>query len=148
MNQPFENWKQIHPDNNEDIQKIILLLVEFVERTGQHKNYHDIDAHYARFGVALANPQNIKVYIKHLGGYVYVIIGEVKSNSTRITTAWVHEDGIQQERIEHKDIEHPVHTIVCVTDLYQKCISPEVISDSVYSLMEDRTPNQPVSGVA
>lgn len=99
----------------EQFQKIIQLLVDFDSKTGRFKRYNNPEKHYLRSAVGVCMAQSLKVTLKHLGGWVY----DVTAEHPDFKTEWAHEDGIKQER-ETSGKEHPVHQIVCVTDLFER----------------------------
>lgn len=109
-------WKEL-VRRKEDFLKIVQLLVDFDEKTGRYARYRDTETHFMRRAVAAADPERVRIFLKHLGGFVYSIVAEVQSPGGLVATAWIHEDGIRQER-EGAPKEHPVHSIVCVTDLF------------------------------
>ncbi len=106
-------------ERKEDFLKIVQLLVEFDEKTGRYLKYKDPETHYMRRAVAACSPDHVRVFLRHLGGFIYAVVAEVRSAGGLTATAWVHEDGIRQER-DGLDGAHPVHGIVCVTDLYEE----------------------------
>lgn len=121
----------------EDFQGILRLLVDFDEKTGRYQRYRDQETHYARHALAVCDPEQMSVYIKDLGGYVYSVIAECRNASSVIVTAWMLEDGIRQER-ETAPEDHPVHKIKCLTDM---AVDQEDIGaphPEVMILMEDR----------
>ena len=110
-------WRELTA-RKEEFSKIVKLLVEFDEKTGRYLKYNHPETHYMRRAVAACDPENLRIFLKSLGGFVYSVVAEVKSAAGLTATAWVHEDGIRQER-EGCDAGHPVHQIVCVTDLFE-----------------------------
>lgn len=133
----FTSYVRLSDSSIEGFQRIVSLLVDFDEKTGRHARYPQ--THYARKAVAVAPPASLRIYAQDIGDYVYSIIAEVISEGAYVVTAWIHEDGIRQER-EGAPAEHPVHSIECLTDLILK--SPlsggEPISEQVRWFMENR----------
>jgi hypothetical protein len=130
-------WQQLTVEDNPEFQKIVKLLTEFDDKTGRFISYANPESHYARKAIAIVDPTNLKVYVFPLGGYVYSIVAECTSVSGYIVTAWVHEDGIRQER-EDADPEHPVHKIVCLTDLFERAGSIQTPSNTALTFMQER----------
>ncbi|MCE9597048.1 MAG: hypothetical protein K8S54_03690 [Spirochaetia bacterium] len=56
--------------------------------------------------------------MKHLGQFVYSVIIQNETESGPTVSTYTHEDGIRKKREEHTGDDHPVHKIVCLTDLY------------------------------
>ncbi len=113
-------WYEVIRDKDE-MQKIIHLLVSFDEKTGRLQNFTGQDGHYMRKSLSVAHLADIRIFLRNPGGYVYSVIGEISSSAGFLVTNWIHEDGIRVEREDMKnDPEHPVHTIICVTDIYEK----------------------------
>lgn len=113
-------WYEID-ENKEEFQKIVKLLVDFDETTGRYRRYGDPETHFMRRSVSVADPEMLRVFLNHLGGYVYYIVVELKSQGGSISTSWIHEDGIRSERDEFREQkDHPVHGILCITDLAEK----------------------------
>lgn len=135
----FNSYVRMSGSSIEGFQKIVALLANFDEKTGRHLRYRDPQTHYARKAVAVAPPASLRIYAQDLGGYAYNIIAEIISDGAYVVTAWVHEDGVRQER-ESAPADHPVHSIECLTDLLLK--SPlsggEPISEEVRRFMEHR----------
>lgn len=98
--------------------------------------YVEAEAHFMRKAVAVVNPKNLRVFISDLGGFVYHIVAVI-SGSGFLSTGWIHEDGIRTEREMFPDLSHPVHSITCVSDLYEECSEPtEEIDVFTKELME------------
>lgn len=113
----MSSWREIPPEKASGMRKILTLLVDFDERTGRYLRYRDPEAHFARRSLSVA--EGAKFYLCHLGDYVYLIVGHTSGQGIAVTTSWVHEDGIRQER-ETSNAQHPVHGITCVTDLWDE----------------------------
>lgn len=114
-------FTEITRDDVAGFQKIVALLTSFDERTGRHLRYNDQETHFARVALAKCREENVRFFIRDLGGYVYSVIGHIESNGTVLSTGWVHEDGIRQEREEYSaDKDHPVHSIECLTDFFER----------------------------
>lgn len=122
-------------------QKILALLTSFDEKTGRHIRFNDQESHFARVALAKVSEENVRFFIKDLGGFIYSVIGYIEGRSCTLATVWVHEDGIRQERDEHSEVKnHPVHSIECLTDLYGRsaAVHADNIPGIVLNLMEDR----------
>lgn len=100
-----------------EFQRILQLLVEYDERTGRSKRCAEPHLHLMRKAIALAPTEEVRIYACALGGFVYSLAAELQSACGRLATAWIHEDGIRLEREQFSDPSHPVHSIVCLTDL-------------------------------
>lgn len=134
-------WREL-VRRKEEFLKIVQLLVDFDEKTGRYARYKDTETHYMRRAIASADPEKVRIFLRELGGFVYSIVAEVQSAGGLVATAWVHEDGIRQER-EGAEKKHPVHHIVCVTDLYESAADdcdPEaaLASQAAQDLMTER----------
>jgi len=105
----------------EEFTKIVKLLVGFDETTGRYAKYDNQSSHWLRKAVSVAEPEALRVLLKHLGGFVYSVVTEQRTESGFCVTCWVLEDGIRSEREDKRsEPRHPVHSIVCVSDLYQE----------------------------
>lgn len=133
-------WREL-THRKEEFSKIIRLLVEFDEKTGRYLKYNDPETHFMRRAIAVADPTKLRVFLRDLGGFVYSVVCELRSAAGITATAWIHEDGIRNER-EDAEENHPVHSIVCVTDLYaegNECLPEEVgVSSVTLDLMAER----------
>lgn len=136
----------ISPDDRDNFSRIVKLLVEFDERTGRYLKYKDPETHFMRKTVAIAAPEFVRFHVRHIGGFVYAVVASVDSPGGRVATAWVHEDGIKQERGQHvTEPEHPVHSIECVSDLFDRAVAldtdyvAEGLARDVRELMADRS---------
>jgi len=113
------HWKELSGGRDE-FQKIVKLLVDFDETTGRYRRYGDPEAHYMRRSISVADPETLRVFLQDLGGFIYYVVVELKTEGGAVSTSWIHEDGIRAERDEFSEEEnHPVHSIVCMTDLYK-----------------------------
>ncbi len=113
-------WAELESQKAE-FQKIVRLLVEFDERTGRYRRFEDPENHFMRKAISIAQPELLRVFLRHLGGFVYFVVTELNTEHGSVSTSWVHEDGIQLERDEFGEQEsHPVHSILCLTDLYRE----------------------------
>lgn len=101
--------------------KILRLLVDFDEKTGRVERQPNKFAHYARKALSLAPPEELVITLEKKDQIsVYWVCIVLKVPNLTIKAEWVHEDGIAAERIEHgENPEHPVHSIVCMTDIYE-----------------------------
>lgn len=140
-NEQASGWRELVKKKDEFL-KIVQLLVDFDEKTGRYARYRDTETHFMRRAIACADPEKVRIFLKHLGGFVYSIVAEVHSPGGLVATAWVHEDGIRQER-EGAQKEHPVHSIVCVSDLFATetdVCEPQaaLVSQAALDLMTER----------
>lgn len=133
-------WREL-TDRKDEFSKIIRLLVEFDEKTGRYLKYNDPETHFMRRAIAVADSSRLRVFLRDLGGFVYSVVCELRSPAGVTATAWIHEDGIRNER-EGAEENHPVHSIICVTDLYSgsgECIPEETgVSSVTLDLMAER----------
>jgi len=120
MNAEKKQWKELLSEKEELI-NILKILVEFDEKTGRWSRYGSPELHLMRKAVSLSHSENIRIFIQSLGGFVYYVVAELKSVGGFLSTAWIHEDGIRAERdIYSENDSHPVHGILCLTDLYER----------------------------
>ncbi|MBL8021490.1 MAG: hypothetical protein JNM27_17605 [Leptospirales bacterium] len=133
-------WRELTV-KKEEFCKIVRLLVEFDEKTGRYLKYNDPETHFMRKAVSVADTSRIRIFLRDLGGYVYSVVAELRSLAGTTATAWIHEDGICKER-EEAETNHPVHSIVCVTDLYllaRECFPEETgVSPVTLDLIVER----------
>ena len=136
------DWFELR-SRKDELTKIVSLLVEFDEKTGRHARYDCRWSHYLRKALSVAEPDELRLFLKKQGEFVYSIVGQVSGDSGFATTAWVHEDGIAQERGD-QPADHPVHSIVCVSDLFAgaQAIESTEISPEALRLMEDNFPGR------
>ncbi len=112
-------WMEL-TGRKEEFRNIVRLLLDFDEKTGRYARYGDPETHYMRKAVAQSSDEKARVFLKELGGFVYHVVVEVRSSGGLVSTGWIHEDGIRSERESYcEDLSHPVHGIVCLSDLYQ-----------------------------
>lgn len=112
-------WRELM-ERKEDFQHIVRLLTTFDEKTGRFQRYGEPATHYMRRALAESSTDDLHVFLRHTGGFVYSIVAECRTVAGLVSTLWVHEDGIRAEREELAgEPGHPVHTIVCMTDLYE-----------------------------
>ncbi|ATN94939.1 hypothetical protein [Leptospira phage LE3] len=57
---------------------------------------------------------NTKVQIEKLGPYEF----KITAQNGEQTESWIHLDGVQEEKTKFPK-DHPVHSIVCMTDIYE-----------------------------
>lgn len=134
-------YTEIRREDVAGLQKIVALLTSFDEKTGRYTPYNDPETHYARVALAKVTEENARFFIKDLGGFVYSVIGVIEGKSCILATAWVHEDGIRQERETYsEDKGHPVHSIECMTDFCERSakVHADHIPGIVLNLMEER----------
>jgi hypothetical protein len=107
-----------------EFQEMMRLLVDYDERTGRFHRYDGAELHYLRKTAALAPPDKLRVYLRQVEPFVYAVVVELATDGARVATAWIHEDGIRAEREVWTDPDHPVHGIVCMTDLFTTDTTP------------------------
>lgn len=106
-----------------DFIKILSLLVEYDERTGKAARYPDPQRHRMRQAIAAANPDLSRFLIRRIAANLFSIVAETVCDGGLVTTRWLHEDAINQERSQQEP-DHPVHSITCVTDLFENYCEP------------------------
>ena len=117
-------WNELQECKYE-FQKIVNLLVEFDEKTGRYRRYPDRETHFMRKAISVGDTDCMRIFLQHLGGFVYHVVVELSIKGGQVCTGWVHEDGIRVERDEFQESKtHPVHSILCMTDLYEKNSMP------------------------
>ncbi len=106
------------PKHVERFQEIVALLVDFDFKTGRYNRYRDQEHHWLRKAISVCDPGCLRVTALPLpeSDGVYNVTVTYSSERSRFRTSWIHEDGIYQER-KTAPPEHPVHGIVCLTDL-------------------------------
>jgi len=109
-------WMELNTRKDE-LFKIVNLLLDFDEKSGRYLRYADRSSHWTRRAIAASEPENTRILIQDLGNFCYTITAQYQSTTGLVATTYVHEDGIRQERSQHAE-NHPVHKIVCVTDLF------------------------------
>lgn len=65
---------------------------------------------------------SMKIFLKWTYGYEYRVIVKIKLEKKVIRKAWIHLDGIAEERKLHGargNLTHPVFEIPCVSDIFQ-----------------------------
>ena len=110
-------WVEIEGRKEEFI-KIVRLLVEYDEKTGRAGRGGG--NHYLRAAIAHVDPADLRLFARHKGAFAYEILCTIDNQGGYLVTTWIHEDGIPPEReglLEFPD--HPVHSIVCLTDLME-----------------------------
>jgi hypothetical protein len=115
-------WREV-VDRKQDFLRILKLLVDFDEKTGLAHKYPAPEAHYIRHAIAVANPETTRIFLRRLKSFVYVVVAEHVSTAGMLVCTYVHEDGIRRER-ETAAQDHPVHKIVCLTDLFETSLEP------------------------
>ncbi len=99
-------------------QQILRLLLRFDEQS--HTSRLD-SSHYMRCAVSVARPSDVTVLCGRLEDGLFYICVRLDSLLGELRTSWLHEDEIYREReVEADDAEHPVHQMLCLTDLYAR----------------------------
>ena len=117
INQKFRGWREV-VDKNSEFQHILRLLIQNYSKKDNEKQQ---SLNYLRQAICICKPEEMRIFIQHLGGYLYQIVCQIELQAAYMTTTWLHEDGIQSERdarVEQK--QHPIHTLLCLTDFYKK----------------------------
>lgn len=137
MKEQYE-WKEIVKDKGE-LQNIVRILTDFDTRTGRVEHYVDQYTHYLRKAISVSLESETRIFVKYLSGFRFLVVGEIHGPCGFTATSWVHDDGIMNER-EDKSGEpsHPVHSIVCLTDLYKEAVSlPQDLNAMTIQIMEE-----------
>ncbi|HBS07150.1 MAG TPA: hypothetical protein DEA96_19410 [Leptospiraceae bacterium] len=115
-----KEWREIQK-GKESFQEIVKMLVEFDERTGRHSYAPLKECHYMRKAISVGDPENLLVMACAYPSHLYYVTARLSNQQGKVTTCWVHEDGVAAERLDRKEEEsHPVHQIVCLTDIFQQ----------------------------
>lgn len=115
-----KEWVELREEKG-SFQSILRLLTDFDEQTGRYRRFGDPQTHFMRRALAVAEPEQLRIFLKRIGLYVYHVVVECIGPGGAVSTGWVHEDGIRAEREELSDQSaHPVHGILCLTDLYER----------------------------
>lgn len=116
----------IRSEDVKEVQKILSLLADFSEKVS--RTAKDAE-HHARKALAAGDEEEVSFRIAKIGGgdFLYIVEGNLRAQSkeTSVSTVWIHEDGIAQERVDFMQAgqaHHPVFDIVCLTDLYGKAV--------------------------
>lgn len=114
-------YRKLSKEDVPEMQRIVGLLVDFDERTGRHQRYEETHTHWFRKAAAKARTGDVEFFARPLAPetFVYSVVAVIVGDSASGSTKWIHEDGIRMER-DSNDIGHPVHKIVCLTDLYDR----------------------------
>ena len=131
MNATKAEYVELNESDVSDMQRIVRLLTEYDEKTGRYLSYKDPETHFARKAIGAAS-SGVRFVVRDLGGFVYSVIAYYEGSG--IATAWVHEDGIQQERESGMQIPESIR---CLTD-FVRSASPanlDFVPVSVLDLM-------------
>lgn len=122
--QLHKDWQELKEKKNE-FQSMTKLLLEFDERSGRLKYRSNQSLHYIRKAISICEPELLQVWLRHQAAYIYEVIVFGMENQSMYSTSWLHEDGIWIERQRYQSQpNHPVHDIVCLTDLYLSSCEP------------------------
>ncbi|MEQ9366379.1 MAG: hypothetical protein RIF32_19215 [Leptospirales bacterium] len=117
-------------EQKEEYQNMVRLLLHFDERSGRFKAYSEPELHYMRKAATVCKPAHLRVFVRPLEDRIYGVVLEVRLGGGIMATAFVHEDGIAIEREERKsDPLHPVHNIVCLSDLLSGALPCPIAGD-------------------
>lgn len=115
-----DNWRQL-VSRKIDFFAIMQVLLDYDERSGRVGRVVPPALHHLRRTLAVCPSRSVSIYLRALGGYRYEVLLWHSSEWGQAATAWIHEDAICVERAEYLDQkEHPIHKIVCLSDLYHK----------------------------
>lgn len=111
-------WKKVGSKQVEDFQKILKVLVRFhdaVLSEGEKSQSHEFRKRLSEM-VVMERTRKVQIYLRKFGKYEYLVYADMNGE----TESWLHVDGIAEEREQLKGKDHPVHTIVCMSDIYKK----------------------------
>lgn len=135
----ISHWREL-TTRKEEFQRILKLLIAFDEKVGRHIRYEAHETHWARHAISSADPSRVRVLMKRISDCVYTIVCECRSSSAIIIASWVHEDGIKSER-ETAATDHPVHKIICISDLFEgdsmRAVDPESLNPFAAELLAE-----------
>jgi len=119
----------------EPFQQILGLLLRFDERT----NLAGLDhSHFLRRAISVAQPADVTVLLGRLEDGLFYVCVRLDTKGGQLRTSWLHEDDIYREREEvADDAEHPVHQMLCLTDLYARAAP---ISEADFFRLESGRP--------
>jgi hypothetical protein len=121
-NRSGNGWAEIH-ERKDEFQYMSRAPIGHAERTGRHLRCGA--DHYVRKAISVADPEEVRVFIRHLGDFDYLVAAQLRTHTSRVMTSWVHQDGIRIERdAVRKRKHHPAHRILCLTDLYEQNSRP------------------------
>ena len=116
----MNEWMELNEKKDEFL-KILKILLEFEEKTNRTGWDCDMDMHYMRKSISVAQPDRVQIYLQALGGFMYYVVVRYRTAMGSVVTSWYHEDGISMEREQLAHLpEHEVHRLTCITDLFQK----------------------------
>lgn len=106
--------------NKKDFFQILKDIIEWEEKNYKHlSKIETIDRNLKKLFLEL-QPDKVKITILRIDTFLYFVVLQYKTFSGEITTSWIHEDLIYQERYILKDKpEHISHKVVTITDLYE-----------------------------
>jgi len=146
MNATKAEYVELNESDVSDMQGIVRLLAEYDEKTGRYLSYSrwrgkwnrikiskNPETHFARKAIGAAS-SGVRFVVRDLGGFVYSVIAYYEGSGSRIATAWVHEDGIQQERESGMQIPESIR---CLTDFVRSAsaVNLDFVPVSVLDLM-------------
>ncbi|WP_061243536.1 LIC_13246 family protein [Leptospira interrogans] len=71
----------------------------------------------------LLKSSNVKIYLRKLNKYSYLVFAEISDSGSILQDDWIHIDEIQEARDRFKSIgnlDHPVFNIPCLTEVYEE----------------------------
>ncbi|QOI53262.1 LIC_13246 family protein [Leptospira interrogans] len=71
----------------------------------------------------LLKSSNVKVYLRKLNKYSYLVFAEIINSDSIIQDNWIHIDEVSEARDRFKSIgnlNHPVFNIPCLTEVYEE----------------------------
>lgn len=109
-------WKKVGSKQVEDFQKILKVLVRFYDAVLSEREEKNQSHEFRKALSQMTDTKKVEIYLRKFGKYEYLVYADMNGE----TESWIHVDGIAEEREQLKGKDHPVHTIVCMSDIYKK----------------------------
>lgn len=109
-------WKKVGSKQVEDFQKMLKVLVRFYDAVLSEREEKNESHEFRKALSEMTDTKKVEIYLRKFGKYEYLVYADVNGE----TESWIHVDGIAEEREQLKGKDHPVHTIVCMSDIYKK----------------------------
>ena len=109
-------WKKVGSKQVEDFQNILKVLVRFYDTVLSEREEKNQSHEFRKKLSEMTDTKKVEIYLRKFGKYEYLIYADVNGEAD----SWIHVDGIAEEREQLKGKDHPVHAIVCMSDIYKK----------------------------
>ncbi|WP_061247703.1 LIC_13246 family protein [Leptospira noguchii] len=113
-----DSWKEM---NEQGIKEFLIILKVF--DAFYSANQKETSKEELKFRSKLQTEKDIRIFLKALDEFAYYILAQLKENGKLQSKNWIHIDGIQEEKERFRDLgdlTHPIFSITCVTDIYNK----------------------------